>query len=285
VSDSGSSSATRPSSWVPDSGWVPVATRTGTAGLPVMSCAGPLVGGLADVLTEGGTAQLLANWVITDQQDWEPGIAGWIPQGCDAWVWQRETADPGEYVSLWFRDSGERPGTPRWVASYELWRNWFEQTGVLGIGTGLINVRRTGSGSAVIVCEDVPQAVEQPVAPAIRAWFDRAEWMRSRPCAGLLAARLRVAPDLIRDRRELITPDGWEVSYQQLRQAGGMRWEVEVDDLAAGLVAACDGTIPLHAIVSVVASLGGIPERDVSAAVISVVTDLVRRGMLLPASA
>ncbi|HEX4726737.1 MAG TPA: methyltransferase, partial [Jatrophihabitans sp.] len=65
-----------------------------------------LVAGLPGRLTAGGTAQLLANWIIDLDQPWPERLAGWLPAGCDAWVWQREVAEPGEYAALWLRDAG-----------------------------------------------------------------------------------------------------------------------------------------------------------------------------------
>ena len=71
-----------------------------------------LVQGLPGVLAPAGTAQLLANWVIDAEQNWSERVAGWLPEhGVDAWIWQREVAEPGEYVALWLRDGGEQPGT------------------------------------------------------------------------------------------------------------------------------------------------------------------------------
>ena len=40
--------------------------------------------------------------------DWRERIGAWVAAtGCDAWVVQREIADPAEYVSLWLADAGE----------------------------------------------------------------------------------------------------------------------------------------------------------------------------------
>jgi hypothetical protein len=225
---------------------------------------------------------MLANWTITGEADWREQLASWVPPGCDAWVWQREVADPGEYISLWLRDSGERPGTASWNQRYEVWRSWFDAAGVLAVGMGLVNLRRTGAAHPAIVCEDVPQAVEQPASASIDGWFERAAWLESQPASALLAARLRAVPQLIRDQRAVITPDGWQVAYQQLRQSVGMAWQVEVDDLVAGLVAACDGSVPVDAIVAILANVSEVAEDEIRAAVLPVVEDLFRRGLLLP---
>ena len=49
----------------------------------------------------------------TGEQDWTERVAGWVPAGCDAWVWQREVADLGQYAALWLRDAGDGPARRR----------------------------------------------------------------------------------------------------------------------------------------------------------------------------
>ena len=86
-----------------------------------------LVSGLPDRLSPGGTAQLLANWIVPTDGDWRDRVAGWLAgRGCDAWVWQREIADLREYVALWLRDAGEVPGSPRWT--HATTRGWTGST-------------------------------------------------------------------------------------------------------------------------------------------------------------
>jgi hypothetical protein len=61
-----------------------------------------------------------------------------------------------------------------------------------------------------------------------------------------------------------------------------MRWEVELDDAVAGVIAACDGTIPLAAPIGVLAASLGRGNDEVAAALLPVVRELVARGFLEP---
>ncbi|MCW2523334.1 MAG: methyltransferase [Frankiales bacterium] len=242
-----------------------------------------LVTGLPARLTPGGTAQLLANWTIDATQDWAERLTGWLQgSGCDAWVWQREVAEPGEYISLWLRDAGEQPGSERWRARYERWRNWFDEAGVLAVGMGLVNLRQMHSSRPVVICEDVPQPIEQPAGPAVASWFERLDYLRALGPAGLATERLRPALDLVLDERSLLGPDGWQPGFTQLRQSGGMRWEVEADSAVAGLVAALSAGLALQPAFELISQLLDLPSDDVAAALTPVVEDLLRRGVLLP---
>ncbi len=242
-----------------------------------------LIQRLPAVLTDGGTAQLLANWVITSEQSWAERVGGWLAgRGCDAWVWQREVAEPGEYVALWLRDAGEVPGTPRWRERYDAWCDWLERSGVSGIGMGLVSLRRTGSESPVVICEDVPQPVEQPSGPAIAGWFERAAWLRDHDADRVLDARLRAAPDIVLTSHARPGPAGWSTELRQLRLGAGMRWELEVDAEIAAVVAGCDGQQPLRTLLGVLAAALGRPAPELHRAAGPVIVDLIRRGLLLP---
>jgi methylase of polypeptide subunit release factors len=243
-----------------------------------------LVTGLPDVLSDHGTAQLLANWIIPADRAWPDRLADWLAgRGCDAWVWQREVAEPAEYVALWLRDAGESPGTPSWSRHYNSWLDWFAAAGVAAIGMGLITLWRTDSADPVVVIEDVPQPVEQPIGVLLPDWLQRQRWLASTRDDALLDATLAPAPGLVRDRSDLLGPDGWAVAAARLRQSYGMRWELDVDEPIAALVAGCDGRTPLRTPLSVLAAALDRPAAEVTEAALPVVRDLVGRGFLSPA--
>ncbi len=240
---------------------------------------------LPDHLTQGGVGQLLANWIIpAGTSDWRDRVSGWLAgRGCDAWVWQREIAEPGEYVSMWLRDAGEQPGSPSWSARYTEWMDWFDTAGVAAVGMGLVTLWRTDAVSPTVRCEDVPQAIEQPAGAHLPGWVRRARWLAAHDDEQVLAARLRCADGVVRVRDDLLAPGtGWQTARSRLRQSHGMRWEVDVDDALAGLAAACDGSTPLAAPVAVLAAALGRESGEVAAALLPVVRDLVARGFLLP---
>lgn len=242
-----------------------------------------LLTGLPGVLSPGGTAQLLANWIVPDDGDWRGRLAGWLDgRGCDAWVWQREVAAPSEYATLWLRDAGEVPGSPRWNARYDAWLDWFDAAGVVAIGMGLITLWRTESARPVLELEDVPQALEQPIGAELPAWIARRRWLAETADAALLDRSLRAARDLVRTTDALAGADGWSPAADRLRQSHGMRWEVEVDDAIASLVAASTGAVPLRVVLPLLAASLGAPAETVEAAVIPVVRDLIGRGFLVP---
>ncbi len=250
------------------------------SGLPGDAVCAELIRTLPARLAPAGTAQLLANWVIGTDESWQDRIRGWLPEaGFDAWVWQREVAEPGEYVAMWLRDAGELPGTSGWQVRYDRWLDWFAATEVAAVGMGMISIRRTDRDDSRIVCEDVPQAYQQPIGPAVRKWFDRAAWLAA---GELLTARLAPAADLVLESRSVLGGDGWQPAMTLLRQSHGMRWELEIDEAVSALIAASSAALPLGVLLELVAAAVQQPAEPVIAALLPVVADLVERGFLLP---
>ncbi len=232
-------------------------------------------------LTEGGTCQLLANWVHRRGEDWRERVAGWLPGGCDAWALQREVLDPAEYVSLWLHDAGDAAG-PRYRERYDAWLGALERDGVEGVGFGWVSLRRTGAPAPRHRVEDWPHAVQSPLGPHVQAALDRWAWLHDHAQdAALLAARLRVGEGVV---QEQVGPPGAEdPEHVVLRQQGGLRRADRVGTAAAGLVGACDGTVPLGVLVEAVAAVLGDDPARLRGELLPVVRGLVAGGTLVPA--
>jgi SAM-dependent methyltransferase len=227
-------------------------------------------------LRPGGTAQVLANWVHTSGRTWQERVEAWLEgSGCDAWVVQREVADPAEYVELWLKDAGLH-GAPDYARRYDAWLSWFEREGVTGVGFGWLNLRRVDR-EPVVVTEEWPFDVEQPLGPEVAARLRRADRLAD-PTFDLLGCRLVLREDV---RQETFgRPGEADPETIVLRQQRGMRRAVTVDTVTAGLVGACDGDLTVGQILDALATL-----LDLDAAVLRVelpgrVSDLVAEGFL-----
>jgi hypothetical protein len=231
------------------------------------------------LLTEGGTMQYLANWAHVAGEDWGDRVAGWVAgTGLDAWVIQREVADPVSYVDLWFSDAGE-PHDPARKAE---WLDWFDAHKIEAVGFGLINLRRSGADDPVVRVEDLRQLVAGQLGTQVAAWFDRQDFLRVHDAAGLLATRYRAADGLQLRQEATMGPEGWAVDRQVLVMPQGLRWSEEVDPLVLALVGGCDGRVPLRDQIAVLAVAHEVAEEHLAEAAVPIVAHLVERGILLP---
>lgn len=223
------------------------------SGLPADQVVEHIVRAAPDHLADGGWCQVLANWIVLADRPWDERLADWLPDGCDALVVQREVIDSASYVELWLKDSGHHPSTSSgsargdYTQRYDTWLLWLREQGVAGIGFGWINLHRTGSTNVRRELLDWPYDVEQPIAPAI------AEWAHARPDNVGPESRLVVRADV---RQETVGPVGAEdPATILLRQQRGLRRARQVDTVLAAVVGACDGELPVGAILDAVAQL------------------------------
>ncbi len=208
-------------------------------------------------LHDGGWCQVLANWVHVDGQPWQERISGWLDGlGCDAWVVQREVADPASYVELWLRDAGD-DRSPDYQQRYDTWLGWLEAQGITGIGFGWVNLHRTGGSHTRV--EEWPYDVEQPLGAEVKDWGDRVRQI------DLLDLHLVRRPDV---RQETFGRPGEEHPETiVLRQQRGMRRARSVDTAEAAFVGACDGDLTARQLLAAVQELVGDAEVDVAALV------------------
>ncbi|MCQ8772311.1 DUF7059 domain-containing protein [Streptomyces telluris] len=210
----------------------------------------------ADRLNDGGHLQLLANWQHVEGEDWRERLSSWVPRGCDAWIVQREVQDVAQYAELWLRDAGDhRAGPEEYAARYDAWLEEFEARKTKGIGFGWITLRKSGSDRPSVVAEEWPHPVEQPLGPAVRAHFDRQDFLRAHDDAGLLAARFALADEVVQEQVGL--PGAEDPEHVVLRQNRGMRRATKVDTVGAGFAGVCDGSLSAGRILDAIAQLIG----------------------------
>ena len=235
-----------------------------------------LAASAAGLLTEGGVMQFLANWEHVAGEEWGERVEGWFTgTGLDAWVIQREVADPMTYVSLWLADANE-DGDPARAAA---WLDWFDANDVAAIGFGLVTLRRGGHDEPVVRVEDLRQQVQQPLGEQIAHWFHRQDFVRD---ADLLAARYRSAPGLQLQQEATLGDEGWAVDRQVLVMPDGLRWSEEVDPLVLALVSGADGQVPLRDQIALLAAAHEVEEADLALAAGPIVAHLVERGIVEP---
>jgi SAM-dependent methyltransferase len=224
------------------------------------------------LLAPGGHAVVLVNWLHLTGEDGDARIASWLEgSGCDAWVVQRELAEPAEYVTAWLRDTDE-------TAFDDLFDDWVDAlAGVDAVAFGVVALHRRTDGLVSQVVHDV---VDQPVAPA---WGEEvvAHFARRTLLEGdLLSARLRLRPDVRLHQVASPSPDGWYAETQVLQQSAGLRWSGAVDPYGASLLAACDGTHTLSELVAVLAAEAELSVGEATEQVLPVVRRLVAQGFL-----
>ncbi|MEA9987156.1 MULTISPECIES: DUF7059 domain-containing protein [Subtercola] len=250
-----------------------------------------VIRGCEDHLTDGGIAQLLANWEYTAETEGLDRVKGWVDgSSLDAWVIERELQDAPQYSETWIRDGGTRPGTPEFDELYAAWLDDFDARAVTQVGFGYVLLRR-------------PVESPTPGAPAPLRRFERLDgargsnpsglgqyfatslsghdWQSSRSDKELLASTVTYAPDVTEERH--YWPGQENPTVMTLRQGSGFARTVSLDTALAALVGACDGDLTIGQICGAIAHLLEVDEASLVADVLPRMRSLIDDGFLLPA--
>lgn len=243
-----------------------------------------LIEEVGDHLEPGGTAQIMANWIVHRDDDWRHRVQGWLAgTGLHAWVVQREFADPVNYVSLWTADAGESAEQTAQRGSQ--WLDWFDDEGIAGIGMGMINLRAPRAGEQRApeqIFEEITGADEALTGPEIDAFFARRDYLHHTTDDRLLAARLSTAPVFL-EEQSLPEPDGWQTVGAAVRRPGGPAAVLGVDEVSRALLAGCRGEVPLGMLIDLLAAHHGVSADALADAALPVVREAIGRGILYEA--
>ncbi|MCX2711201.1 methyltransferase [Mycolicibacterium sp. J2] len=234
---------------------------------------------IADHLNPGGTAHIMANWIVRGD-DWSARVRDWLAgTGLHAWVVQRELADPVSYVALWLADAGE--ATEQAAQRGGAWLDWFAEQGITGIGMGLISLRVPAAGERPEqTCEEI---LDEPVTgPEVDAFFERRTFLRQTTDEALLAARLSTAPVLL-EEQSLPREHGWQQIGAAVRRPGGPAAVIGVDEVLRALLAGCRGEVPLGALIDLLAAHHGVDAAALAEAALPEIREAIGRGILYQA--
>lgn len=231
-------------------------------------------------LREDGSASMLASWVITGD-DWRQRVASWIPDhGIDAWVVQRDVADPALYVGTWIRDAGRDPRDPAAADLADRWLTHLDKAGVTGIGFGFVFLRRTDEPSDLLA-EELGHAFHDPLGPEATDYLNRVQWLRTHR---LVDEKFKVTDGAALERVATLDPDsGWQDVVIRIHRPDGPRWSHEIDPLGRSLLAGLrpDG-LNLSEVTELLTLATGAGHID-APAVQDFVEGLIRHGIILPA--
>ena len=252
------------------------------AGLPGDQLVAGLVSSLGDVLTEGGTAQMLGNWEVREGSRWQERIRSWVPKELDAWIVQRELVGPEQYAETWLQDASEQRDADSYARSYAAYLDDFALRNTSGIGFGMLWFRRPSPGQARLDrYEELGHPLEQPIGPHWQAAVERADWLEEIGEAGLEGAHLVVADDVTEERHQ--RPGAEHPGVILLRQGAGFRRTSLLSTEQAGFVSACDGELAVGQIVGALGALLGRDDEEFRRNLVREVKELILDGFLVKA--
>ena len=263
------------------------------SGLELDGASETVISGAPRHLAPGGTAVMLASWVVRRDEDWRHRVSSWLPQeGVDAWVIQRDVSDPELYVWTWLTDEGLDPREDGFATEAEQWLAHFAANRVTGIGFGYVFVRSIDGPSSVL-CEDLPHPFDSGLGDEAEAYFARNAWLREQTdlhggdeAAVLDSTVFAVAPHVhVHESIPLLPPTVEEPDpVIVVERTTGPRWRHEIDSLGRSLLLGMrSGVLPLSDLVAIAALAANIDPEKLSGPARSAVSELFRHGIVIPA--
>ncbi len=234
-----------------------------------------LAGSIAAALAPGGTGQFLANWPVTSA-GWAEHVAGWFAgSGCDVWVLHETTEAAAVYVSKWLGETGSPRGP-----EHDAWMAWLRRHEVVGVGYGLITMRkRAGGRPGRVRIEDAPDRYTFPCGAELECEFDRILALEGQTDTALLRRAWRPAPSLVVAESDLAEPRARPCF--EARLARGLCWRQPLDLPAAMVLGGCDGAQRLEAVIAGVAVDFAVDPDLLTRSVLPSLRPLMRHGLLL----
>lgn len=231
-------------------------------------------------LAPGGTAAILASWVHVRGEDWRARVASWLPaDGIDAWIVERDVADPALYVGTWMRDGGLDPRDPDAAAVAQSWLDRLAAADVEGIGFGFVYLRRTDSPSDLLA-EELVHGFSDPLGNESVDYFHRLDWLREHD---ILDSVVTVDPSTALERVYLPGTDGWASVAVRIHRGNGPQWQHEIDELGAALLAGArpDG-LTVGELVELLAAAHDEDVNELAASTVTMLQGLIRHGLVVP---
>jgi methylase of polypeptide subunit release factors len=252
------------------------------SGMPGDEISRGVIQGAAARLNDGGFATVLFNWYHSEREGWRDRPEAWLRElGCDAWLACSGTTDYVTYAAAWLRTE-EHGGPERYRRLLREWLGYYEGLGGRWISTGVMILRRRHAGTRWFRADKTPpRRRDESCSGQILRVFAAEDLLSGiRDDSELLAVTFSLTPDH-ELRHTLAAEQGkWRVQHAELSQASGLGYTGRVDRLVETVLAGCDGTRPLSALVHELARSVGAHDDQVGPPCARVIRKLLENGFL-----
>ena len=137
-----------------------------------------------------------------------------------------------------------------------------------------------------VLAETMAQPVIDPLGPEVEEYFARIEWLRNLVPGELETKHVQLRPGVARE--DVSLPDtelgmGFERAALRLSRTDGPRWQHDVDEHLAAIVAGLNPHgLSIGETIELYAAAQGFEESELVSAALPAIVDLIRHGLLIP---
>jgi methylase of polypeptide subunit release factors len=236
-------------------------------------------------LEDGGYCILNANWAVIDQEDWRVRLANWFEgTGCDGLVLVQDAPDLGDYAASLIQLENHEEA--EYLRLFNKWMDYYAKHKIVGIGQGVIVMRRAAGRRNWFAVESVPSNISYPAGADVAQLVELRTFLHSlRREEDFLDVHLKLAPNVRLE--QVCEPAGgsWRPISGRVRRVGGLEYSGSLDGSSAAALARWDETRPLRDYLSELATALGMDLSNLLPAAVPIIRRLVEQGFLLPREA
>jgi hypothetical protein len=233
-------------------------------------------------LNEGGYCILNANWAVLENEDWRGRLANWFEgTGCDGLVFQQDTRDLGDYAASLI-EVGNDDGV-EYMKIFDQWMDYYAKRRIIGIGQGVIVMRRTSGRPNWFATEPAPASIAYPSGEDVKLFVKLRTFLHSlRTEKDLLEAHLKLAPNVRLDQTCEVLEGTWRPISGRVRRVGGLEYVGALDGPSAAALGQWDGTLPLKEYLAQLAVAMKTDLATLLPTAFPIIRRLVEQGFLIP---
>jgi len=165
------------------------------------------------------------------------------------------------------------------------WLDMFADHGVTRIGMGYLHMQRI-DGPSEVTFEEITTPDLGFFGDEVAEWFLRNGWLSDRDAGDILGTSFAVRPTVARESVELPDPTGigFRGTVLRLTRTDGPRFSHEIDTPLSAVVAGLNPNgLSLRDTAGLYCAVNDLDDEAFTSALVPLVVDLVRHGLLLPA--
>jgi 16S rRNA G966 N2-methylase RsmD len=236
-------------------------------------------------LKDDGYCILNANWAVIDQEDWRARLANWFEgTGCDGLVLVQDTLDLGDYAASLIQV--ENHEEEEYLRLFDKWMDYYVRHKIVGIGQGVIVMRRATGRRNWFAVESLPPSVSYSAGEDVAQQVEIRTLLDSlRGDEDFLNVHLKLAPNVRLEQICEPTNGAWRPISGCVRRVGGLEYSGSLDGPSAAALARWDETRPLKDYLSELANTLSTDLATLLPKALPIIRRLVEQGFLLPLQA
>ena len=235
-------------------------------------------------LTDGGIAVIICEWAMLQGGEPHDRLKQWVAgNGCDVWVSTSKGEDLPSYAMSWLRAYRAHLSPEEFHRTYNRWLDYYDDLHMTGIQTGLVVLRKRAGGNWLYIDEAPPvirgrwgETLLQLFAIHTLLHQATVDQLLDQPYQLASAARMRHVYQQVGSR--------WSSTEAEIFLEEPLPYSGRIDQYTAGLLARCDGTVPLRELIAAMGDAVGVSFAEIVEAALPILRGLLQRGYLIPVS-